>query len=288
MAAFAVAVKALLGARHVARPPGERYSKDADWETSLTAPKSAAGPRRKAGSRGRKARRGALRRWTWRLALVLVAVALVPAVLTPVYRVSWVHPTSTLMLADLVTLAGYDRRWVRLEDMGTAVVHSAMVSEDGRFCSHGGIDWDALNSVIEGAFSGTRTRGASTIPMQTTKNLFLWPGRSYLRKAIELPLALYVDFVLPKRRIMEIYLNIAEWGPNIYGVEAAAQHHFGVAARELTARQAALLAVTLPNPAERRPGSPTAGLNRLAATVEARARQAGDYVGCLARDTGQG
>lgn len=212
----------------------------------------------------------------------MVLIALLPFALGALYRVPAVHPVSTLMLRDLAVLAGYDRRWAALEAIDPVLVHSVMMSEDGRFCAHDGVDWGALNTVIEDALSGERTRGASTIPMQTAKNLFLWQGRSYVRKAIEVPLALYLDLVLPKRRLMEIYLNIVEWAPGVYGAEAAAQHHFGRSADALTRRQAALLAVTLPSPATRDPARPSAGLNRLADTIERRAAQAGDYVGCLA------
>jgi len=118
--------------------------------------------------------------------------------------------------------------------------------------------------------------------MQTVKNLFLWPGRSYLRKALELPLALWLDAVHSKRRIMEIYLNIAEWGPGIYGAEAAARHYFGRSAAALTARQAALLAVTLPNPHARNPAKPGSSLNRLANIIQRRAAGAGGHLECLA------
>ncbi|WP_244437402.1 monofunctional biosynthetic peptidoglycan transglycosylase [Aliihoeflea sp. 2WW] len=208
-------------------------------------------------------------------------MAVLPLVLTLLYRLPAVPAPSTLMIRDAVTLQGYDRRWVPIDQMGTAIVHSVMMSEDGQFCAHRGVDWPALNAVIEDAMSGERTRGASTITMQTAKNLYLWHGRSMIRKGIEVPLSLYLDAVLPKRRIMEIYLNIAEWGPNIYGVEAAAQHHFGRSARELSSRQAALLAVALPNPLNRDPANPGQGLSRLAGTIEARANQAGAYVGCL-------
>ena len=222
-----------------------------------------------------------MRRWMSRIFWVLVVLCATPLVLTIVYAPSSVHPVSTLMLKDLATFDGYDRRWVRLEDMGTLVVDSVVMSEDGQFCRHDGIDWGEFRVVLQDALAGEATRGASTIPMQTVKNLFLWGSRSHIRKAIELPLALYFDAVLPKARIMEIYLNIVEWGPNIYGVEAAAQHHFGKPARELTRRQAALLAVTLPNPLERNPAKPGPGLNRIAAKIERRARGAGDYVKCL-------
>jgi len=220
-------------------------------------------------------------RWLRGALLALVGIALVPTLLTLLYIPSFVHPVSTLMLRDLATLTGYDRRWVSLDDIAPVLAHSVMMSEDGQFCSHHGIDLGELNAVLEDALAGEPTRGASTIPMQTVKNLFLWGGRSFLRKALELPLAVYFDLVVPKRRIMEIYLNIAEWGPNIYGVEAAAQHHFGKAAKKLSRREAALLAVTLPNPAERNPAKPSSGMKRLAALIERRAAAAGDYVGCL-------
>jgi monofunctional biosynthetic peptidoglycan transglycosylase len=211
-----------------------------------------------------------------------LVVALLPAVLTLLYAPSVVHPVSTLMLRDAVRLSGYDRRWVALEDVAPVVARSVIMSEDGQFCRHRGIDWGELNAVVEEAMAGETTRGASTIPMQTVKNLFLWNGRSFLRKVLELPLAVYFDLVMPKRRIMEIYLNIAEWGPNgIYGIEAAAQHHFGRSASKLTARQAALLTATLPNPRERDPAKPGPAMKRLATTIERRAAKAGDYVRCL-------
>lgn len=233
-------------------------------------------------TRRRTARRGGRRRWLLRVFGVLVAIALLPIVLTVLYVPSFVHPVSTLMLHDLVRLSGYERRWVAIEDVAPVLVRSVVMSEDGQFCRHRGIDWGELNSVVEDAMSGEATRGASTIPMQTVKNLFLWNGRSFIRKLLELPLAVYFDLVLSKRRIMEIYLNIAEWGPGgLYGIEAAAQHHFGRPASKLTPRQAALLAVTLPNPNARNPAKPGPGLRRLAATIEGRAAKAGSHVACL-------
>lgn len=240
-------------------------------------------PEKRPGARGRHRRqRGRpVRRLLARLFAVAILVGAIPLGLTLLYRVPFIHPVSTLMLADIVILEGFDRRWRPLEEIGPTLVHSVMMSEDGQFCAHAGIDWGELNAVIDEALSGERTRGASTIPMQTVKNLFLWPGRSFIRKAAEVPLALFFDAVMPKRRTMEIYLNIVEWGPNLYGAEAAALHYFGRSASELTARQAALLAVTLPNPHVRNPANPSAGLSRLASIIEARARRAGAYVGCL-------
>ncbi|MFN3549354.1 MAG: biosynthetic peptidoglycan transglycosylase [Mesorhizobium sp.] len=213
--------------------------------------------------------------------LALLALSLLPVVLTFLSLLPFVHPVSTLMLRDLVMLRGYERQWVDLENIQPVLVHSVIMSEDGLFCSHGGIDWGALSSVIDDALSGEPSRGASTITMQTVKNLYLWQGRSFVRKALEVPLAIGFDLAVSKRRTIEIYLNIVEWAPGVYGAEAAARHHFGRSAAELTRRQAALLAVTLPNPHVRNPAKPSAGLNRLADIIERRARQAGGHVDCV-------
>ncbi len=152
-----------------------------------------------------------LRRWLGGLVVALLALALIPVALTLLYLMPFVHPISTLMAKDIVTLQGYQRDWVPLEEIAPVLVHSVVMSEDGQFCSHRGIDWGALNEVIDDALAGEQTRGASTIPMQTVKNLFLWQGRSFIRKALEAPMALAFDAVASKKRIMEIYLNIVEW-----------------------------------------------------------------------------
>lgn len=212
---------------------------------------------------------------------MLGVVAFMPLLLTAIYALPFMHPVSTLMVKDKITLQGYDRRWVNLDEIAPALVYSVTMSEDGQFCSHRGIDFGALNEVIEDALDGEPVRGASTISMQSVKNLYLWQGRSYVRKALEAPLALMYDLILPKKRIMEIYLNIAEWGPGIYGIEAAAQHHFGRSAAKLTSRQAALLAVTLPNPIARNPAKPTRKLARLASIVQKRVRQASSHIACF-------
>lgn len=229
-----------------------------------------------------RSRRGDYRRLLWRALRVAVVLALIPAVLTFLYMPSFVHPVSTLMLKDLATFSGYDRRWVSIDDVAPVLANSVIMSEDGQFCSHHGVDLGELKGVVDDAMAGEITRGASTITMQTVKNLFLWSRPlGSVRKVVELPLAVYFDALMSKRRIMEIYLNIAEWGPGIYGIEAAARYHFGVSAKNLSRRQAALLAVALPNPITRDPGKPGPGLRRLAALIERRAARAGAYVGCL-------
>jgi monofunctional biosynthetic peptidoglycan transglycosylase len=226
--------------------------------------------------------RAGTRLWFRRIFLGLIVLGAIPAVLTFLYAPSFVRPISTLMMKDLITFTGYDRRWVPLDDIAPVLVNSVVMSEDGQFCYHRGIDWAELNGVIDDALAGEATRGASTITMQTVKNLYLWQRPlGTVRKALELPLAVYFDAVLSKRRIIEIYLNIAEWGPNIYGIEAAAQHHFGKSAKSLSARQAALLAVTLPNPIDRDPAHPGPGLRRLASIIQRRAALAGGHVKCL-------
>ena len=216
-----------------------------------------------------------------RVFTVVIGVLLLPYVLIFIYLLPFVHPISTLMLRDALTFRGYDRQWVSFDDISPVLVQSVMVSEDGQFCFHGGVDWGEMRMLVQETLEGESTRGGSTIPMQTSKNLFLWNSRSFVRKALELPLAVTSSFIWPKRRMMEIYLNIAEWGPGIYGIDAAARYHFKVPASKLTARQAALLAVSLPNPIDRVASKPGRGLRQLASLIQRRARGAGDYIKCL-------
>ena len=230
---------------------------------------------------GREGLMTRLRRHWRRIVLAAAAFVALPYVLILLYTVEFVRPVSTLMLSDLVLLRGYDRQWVEFDAISPNLVQAVMMSEDGQYCRHAGVDWGEMRAVVNEALAGEQTRGASTIPMQTAKNLFLWNGRSFLRKVMELPLAVAADFVWSKRRLMEIYLNIAEWGPGIYGIEAAAQHHFGVSAAKLSRRQAALLAVSLPNPFERNAGKPGRGLQQLARLIERRASRSGEYIKCL-------
>jgi monofunctional biosynthetic peptidoglycan transglycosylase len=219
------------------------------------------------------------RRRIWRIALRVAAVLVaIPLVLVPVYR--FVPPVSTLMIFDWVVRGGnIERTWVPFDDIAPTLVASVIMSEDGKFCSHWGVDWDELSKVLDR--SDDRPRGASTLAMQAAKNLFLWPSRSYLRKAVEMPIALYADLLWGKPREMEIYLNVVEWGPGIFGAEAAARHYFSRAAKSLTLSQSALLAATLPNPSARDPAHPTGALQSLARTIAGRARMSGAYIDCL-------
>jgi monofunctional biosynthetic peptidoglycan transglycosylase len=160
--------------------------------------------------------------------------------------------------------------------MSQALPRSVVASEDAKFCSHHGIDWDALRDVIDDAEDGEMARGGSTITQQVAKNLFLWQGRSLVRKALEFPLALWIDLVLPKQRILEIYLNIAELGPSgQFGAQAGAAYAFGRPASSLSPREAALLAAILPNPVRRSARNPGPGVRRLAGIYVMRAQGSG-------------
>jgi monofunctional glycosyltransferase len=183
-------------------------------------------------------------------------------------------PFSARMAGQWLTGQSIDQTFVRLDNMSPNVVRAVLLSEDGRFCDHFGVDLDEMQAAIERANGGI-PRGASTISMQLTKNLFLWSSKSYVRKVIEIPLTLVIEAVWPKRRIMEVYLNMAEWGPGIYGVEAASQYHFNKSAAVLNEREAAQLAVTLPNPIRRDAGDPGPQTRRLASDIQARMRAAG-------------
>jgi len=165
------------------------------------------------------------------------------------------------------------RNWIDLDRMSPALPRAVVAAEDAKFCTHRGIDWDSVREVVEDAQEGDLTRGGSTITQQVAKNLFLWPGRSILRKALEFPLALWIDFVLTKPRILEIYLNVAEMGPTgQFGAEAGALYAFGRSASVLSPQEAGLLAAILPNPVTRSAQKPGPGTRRLAGTYIVRAR----------------
>ena len=211
----------------------------------------------------------------------LAAATVVAAVLLLGLAYSQITPVSTLMLARWLTLRTVERVAVPLEEVSPYVPLAVLASEDSRFCAHHGVDWDVLRRVVEEADEDGPSRGASTIPMQTAKNLFLWPGRSYLRKALELPLALYLDAIWSKRRMMEVYLNVAEWGEGVFGVEAAARRHFGKSAFELTRAESALLAAALPSPIRRNAGRPSGRHRLLAARLLARMEASAPSAKCL-------
>lgn len=170
--------------------------------------------------------------------------------------------------------AAYEKRWhvVPLADIGPHLRHAVVAAEDSRFYSHGGLDLTEIERAIEQSRKrGRGLRGASTITQQLVKNLFLTTHSWWLRKAFEIPLALLAELILTKQRILELYLNIVEWGPGVYGAEAAARHHYGVAAAALGREQSARLAACLPAPRSRRPQT----MNRYGAVIQRRMAEMG-------------
>ncbi|WP_457089346.1 monofunctional biosynthetic peptidoglycan transglycosylase [Microvirga sp. P5_D2] len=192
-----------------------------------------------------------------------------------------VPPVSTLMMGRWMTLQSVERDFVGLDEISPHLPLAVMTAEDSRFCEHNGVDWIAIREVVEDADEDGPSRGASTIPMQVAKNLFLWPSRSYLRKGLELPVALYLDLIWSKRQMMEVYLNVAEWGEGVFGAEAAAQKYFRKPAKNLTRQEAALLARSLPNPLVRNPAKPSNRHRALAGQLHARMAGAAPFSGCL-------
>jgi monofunctional biosynthetic peptidoglycan transglycosylase len=210
----------------------------------------------------------------------LLVLLLLPYLITPFYAFG--EPVSTVMLWRRITDERMQRQYVPLSRIAPALALAVIVAEDGRFCSHHGVDFAQIRDALADADDLEDVRGGSTITQQVAKNLFLWPGRSWLRKALEFPLALWIDLVLSKRRILEIYLNIAEWGPNgQFGVEAGSRYAFGKPARDLTRYQAALLAAVLPNPMARNAHAPGPGLRRLAGLYVGRSARAPGEASCI-------
>lgn len=221
-------------------------------------------------------RRKGSRRLLSRILIALLALLVLPYLLTLIY-IAVAPPTSALMLLRMAQGYMPSYHWVPMSEISPHLARGVIASEDQRFCLHSGIDWQAVQQVV----SSDQARGASTITMQVAKNLFLWPGRSYLRKALELPLAYWIDLLWSKRRILEVYLNIVEFGPGIYGAEAAARHHFGKAAKDLSRREASLLVAVLPDPLGRNASKPGRTTSRIAALVERRMRAIGPYARCI-------
>lgn len=216
------------------------------------------------------------------LAYLVLGLVGVWLVLVVAYR--WLDPPGTpLMLLRLGEEWRLDYRPRPLAAVAPALSRAVIASEDNRFCLHRGVDWNAVEDAMEEYEARGRLRGASTVTMQLARNLFLWPGGGFFRKGLEVGIAYVIELAWPKRRIMELYLGVAEWGHGVYGAEAAAQAHFGKAAAHLTSREAALLAAVLPNPRRFDPGRPSPYVARRAATIEARAARLGELAGCVAR-----
>jgi monofunctional biosynthetic peptidoglycan transglycosylase len=208
-----------------------------------------------------------------RVSLWFALVSLGWTLSTRFLPIPFTWPMARDVLAGRHVSRGNDQGfWVPLDDISPKLARAVIAAEDSRFCSHRGFDFEAIEKAAAGNAAGKRLRGASTISQQTAKNAFLWPGRSYIRKALEAWFTLLIEIGWGKPRIMEVYLNIAEMGPGIYGAEAAARHYFGKSAARLTASEAARLAAVLPQPLVRNAGRPGPYVRRHARTIERRAR----------------
>ncbi|MHA6324805.1 monofunctional biosynthetic peptidoglycan transglycosylase [Roseivivax sp. CAU 1753] len=200
-----------------------------------------------------------LLKWTFRAGL---AVALLLALAVGLYRVVD-PPTTPYIMAEARRLDGVARDWVDADDIAPVMFRSAVAAEDANFCTHWGFDMGAIRDAIEQG----GTRGASTISQQVVKNVYLWHGRSWPRKALEALITPAIEAAWPKRRILEVYLNVAEFDEGVFGVQAAAKHYFGTTARDLTPVQAARLAAILPDPKGRSASDPSSFVRRRAASI---------------------
>jgi monofunctional biosynthetic peptidoglycan transglycosylase len=219
-----------------------------------------------------------------RLARILLRPLLILLLAPPVLLLAFSFlpvPITPLMVIRLIEGEGLQKRWVPLEEIAPALAEAVVAGEDNLFCQHWGFDWQSLLGEIDSHLAGESARGASTITMQTAKNLFLWPGRSVVRKAFEAWLTPQIELLWPKQRIIEVYLNLAELGPGIYGAEAAAEAAFDKPARSLSSYEAALLAAVLPNPRAWSAARPTPYIERRAATLRSRIEQLGPMLDCV-------
>jgi monofunctional biosynthetic peptidoglycan transglycosylase len=194
----------------------------------------------------------------------------------------FMRPPSTLMLADWVSFHKVERQWVPLKSISPQLITAVVTAEDGAFCEHWGIDFRQMEKSIEKAQARNKpVKATSTITQQLAKNLFLWQGRSWMRKALEVPLTLWLELTWRKAWILEAYLNVAEWGEGVYGIEAAARHYYGTSAASLSSTQAALLAKTLPNPHERNPIHPGPAQAMMAGQLVFRMEHSAPDLSCI-------
>ncbi|HXP74562.1 MAG TPA: monofunctional biosynthetic peptidoglycan transglycosylase [Stellaceae bacterium] len=209
--------------------------------------------------------------WSVVLAVLLLVLGL-PIVVVAIYRLV-PPPVIPLMLIRAVSGTPIRQHWIPLPQVSPWLVRAVIASEDARFCIHRGFDYEEIGAALERFRAGGRLRGASTISQQTAKNILLWPGGGFLRKGIEAYITELLELGWPKSRILEVYLNVIEWGDGVYGAEQAAQTHFRKPASALTRREAALLASILPNPRVLSVERPSRYIEERVATIEARMTQ---------------
>lgn len=209
------------------------------------------------------------------LLVVLLTLALLPFGAVAIHRFV-PPPTTLLMMRQALNGQGLDYRWRSLDDISPNLADAVIAAEDSTFCAHSGFDMKAIRKALEANAraekrGSARVRGGSTLSQQTAKNVFLWPGRDWIRKGLEAGYTVLIERMWGKRRILEVYLNVAEWAPGVYGAEAASRHWFGKSADALTPREAARLAAILPSPRRYQAASPGPYVRRRAGRIQAAA-----------------
>ncbi|MCR4858322.1 MAG: monofunctional biosynthetic peptidoglycan transglycosylase [Bacteroidales bacterium] len=217
------------------------------------------------------------KRGFWKTVGKILLICFLLSIFFPfIYR--WVNPPVTPLMVIRKVQHGYsiEKKWKPLEEISPYMVRAAIASEDNYFLGHNGFDVIALDQVLKERKSGTRKRGGSTISQQTAKNVFCWPRSSWIRKGVETYYTFLIELFWPKERIMEVYLNVIEMGPGIYGAEAAAQHYFHCSAKHLSAHQAALITACYPAPLKRNPARPSGHLSHNASVIQGRMARYGN------------
>jgi len=219
----------------------------------------------KSGYRKPRKKRGWFWRWTFRLIIFVCVLSALPMIIVRYYN----PPSSSFIeLNKRNNNPNIRHQWVDMENISLYFPNAVIASEDQQFPNHFGFDVKQIKLVLEDRKTKGISRGASTISLQTVKNLFLWPERSYFRKGLEAWLVAWMELIVPKRRILELYVNFAQFGKSVFGVEAASQHYFGIPASELTPEQSALIAASLPTPSRSNPAKPSDYLKERAAYIQ--------------------
>ena len=245
-------------------------------------PSRAAAPKKSTRRKVPKSRRT----WRGRLWLWLIYIPLLWIIATSLVVLSfrvvdppiWAWRIHRALVPPIEEMPLSRHEWVPLEEISKAMQLAAIAAEDQLFPTHHGFDWRSIAAAIEDNEESSRVRGASTISQQTAKNLLLWPARTWLRKGVEAYFTVLIEALWPKRRILEVYLNIVEFGPNLFGVEAAGRQFFGRSAARLSATQAARMAAVLPNPYRYRVDHPSNYVNRRTRWIRRQMRQLGEGV----------
>jgi monofunctional biosynthetic peptidoglycan transglycosylase len=186
------------------------------------------------------------------------------------------------MLGNIITFQGTKWSWRSIDNISPNLAKAIISAEDGKFCKHGGVDWKALGKSYERfEKKGKMKHGASTVAMQVSKNLYYWYLPTIIRKPLEIPTALWIDLLWSKHRVIEVYMNVAQFGPNIYGAEAAAQYYYKKPAKKLSMSEAARLASILPNPEKRNPTKLSGKVEKYASNIRTRTQKSKSYTSCI-------